>query len=126
MPEEIFTWDGPVSSRHAEERVEAERVRRWLAEAELPMPRWWPRGLGHHGSDGDPATGAYRVLLEVPDFAELCRWPVGTSMPACWDQRQQRRHVHRWSDERWEWALAVDQPLTEEEVTRVIESIPQT
>jgi len=34
--------------------------------------------------------------------------------------------VHRWRDERWEWALAVDGPLAEGELTRVIESIPPT
>ena len=123
---DVFTWDGPVSTRHAEERVEAERVHRWLDESELPMPRWWPRGIGYHGGDGDPATGAYRVLLEVPGFPELSRWPVGTPMPAQWDQRHGQRHVHRWRDERWEWALAVDGPLAEGELTRVIESIPPT
>lgn len=124
LPEKIFTWDGPVSTAHAEERAETERIHRWLAEAELPMPRWWPRGLGYHGSDGDPGAGSYRVLLEVPDFPELCRWPVGTDMPAQWQQLQQHRHVHRWSDEHWEWALAVDQPLAAGELRKVIESIP--
>ncbi|MCI2420901.1 hypothetical protein MOQ72_25995 [Saccharopolyspora sp. K220] len=47
-------------------------------------------------------------------------------MPAQWDQRHERRHVHRWSDEHWEWALAVDHPLADDELTRLIESIPRT
>jgi hypothetical protein len=119
-----FAWDGPVSTRHADERAAAERVRHWLAEAALPMPHWWPHGLAHHGGDGDPATGAYRVLLEVPGHPELSRWPAGTPMPGTWAGRHPGRHVHRWSDARWEWALAVDRPLTEPDLARVIESIP--
>ncbi|MFI5585948.1 hypothetical protein ACIA5G_13000 [Amycolatopsis sp. NPDC051758] len=124
LPPDVFTWAGPVSTRLADERAEAERVGRWLAGAELPMPRWWPRGLPHHGGDGDPATGAYRVLLEVPGFPELSRWPAGAPMPGGWDGRHEGRHVHRWSDRRWEWALAVDEPLSEPDLARVVESIP--
>lgn len=126
LPEEIFTWGGPVSTQRIDERAEAERVRHWLIDAELPVPHWWPRGLLYHGGDGDPSTGAYRVLLEVHGYPELSRWPTGTPMPEGWDQRHARRHVHRWSDKHWEWALAVDQPLTEAELTRVIGSIPPT
>lgn len=99
---------------------------RWLARTPLPVPRWWPRGVAYHGGDGDPATGAYRVLLETPDLPELSRWPAGTPMPPGWDRGHGQRHVHRWRDERWEWALAVSEPLTGEELARVIESIPQT
>ena len=87
--------------------------------------RRWPLGLGHHGGDGDPDTGAYRVMLEVPGFPELCRWPAGTAMPAQWKRRQEQRHMHRWSDENWEWALKVEQPLEDEDLAQVIESIPQ-
>ncbi len=126
LPAEVFDWEGPVSTRHLEERAERERARRWLDETPPPVPRWWPRGLGYHGGDGDPATGAYRVLLETPDFPELSRWPAGTPMPSDWDHRHGRRHVHRWHDVRWEWALAVDEPLTEEELARVVASIPES
>jgi hypothetical protein len=123
LPEDIFTWDGPVSTRHNHQRAEHERINRWLNETDLATPHWWPRGLGYHGGDGDPDTGAYRILLEVPGYPELSRWPADTPMPARWDSRHQQRHVHRWRDDHWEWALAVDEPLTEEDLTRVIKSI---
>jgi hypothetical protein len=118
LPERIFTWDGPVSTRHDEERARTTRTQRWLNESDLPVPTWWPHGLGYHGLDGDPDTGAYRVLLEVPGHPELSRWPKGTPAPP----RRDGRHVHRWQDERWEWALAVEHPLTEKELARVIDS----
>jgi len=31
--------------------------------------------------------------------------------------------VHRWRDERWEWTLAMEQPLADEDLAKVIESI---
>lgn len=63
------------------------------------------------------------MLLEVPGHPELSRWPAGTPVPARWGDRHQGRHVHRWRDERWEWALAVDEPLTEDDLNRVVPSI---
>jgi hypothetical protein len=123
LPEDVFSWDGPVSTRREDERAEHERARRWLDEAALPMPRWWPRGFGFHGGEGDPATGAYRVMLDVPGYPELCRWPAGTPRPESWVQRYP--HVHSWRDERWEWTLALEQALADEDLAKVIESIPK-
>jgi hypothetical protein len=124
LPEDVFRWDGPVSTRHADEVAESRRVHRWLDDTDLPTPRWWPRGFDYHGGDGDPETGAYRITLAVAGFPDLCRWPAGTAMPETWRERLERRHVHRWSDDRWEWALGMAEPLTETELARVVESFP--
>jgi hypothetical protein len=61
-------------------------------------------------------------MLDVPGYPELCRWPAGTPRPESWVQRYP--HVHRWRDERWEWTLAMEQPLADEDLAKVIESIP--
>jgi hypothetical protein len=66
-----------VSTRHREERDDAERCSAGGRGRPADAARV-PFGLGHHGRDRDPDTGAYRVLPEVPGFPELCRWPAGT------------------------------------------------
>jgi hypothetical protein len=121
LPDDVFIRDGTMSTRHREDVAAEIRTGQWLNETALPMPHWWPRGLGYHGHDGDPATGAYRVMLEVPGFPELCRWPAGTPRPVHWAEKP---HLHRWHDDHREWALGVDQPLGEQDPARLVDSIP--
>ena len=125
LPQDIFAWDGTPSTTLHDER-ERDRARmRWVEEQQLPMPRWWPGGIHYHPGDGDPDTGAFQVMLEVPGFPELARWPRQTPMPERWSHRYTGRHVHRWSDQHWEWALAVSEPLSEQDLAQVIDSIPR-
>jgi hypothetical protein len=96
----------------------------WLEEQDLPVPRWWPAGVGYSTRQGDPQTGAFSVDLEVPGYPLLARWPVGSEPPRYWTQTTDGRHMHEWSDGTWQWSMAVDEPLDDEELTRVMESIP--
>lgn len=122
----LFTWDGPVEEDHEDELAALRRSEEWLAEQQLPVPRWWPDGVGYTADHGDPQTGAFSVHLEVPGYPSLARWPVASSEPAWWRERTAGRHRHEWSDDAWRWSLAVDEPLAAEQLARVVESNPRT
>jgi hypothetical protein len=121
----LFTWDGEVATDHEDELAAMQQINEWLEQQALPVPRWWPAGMGYSTRQGDPQTGAFSVDLEVPGFRSLARWPVGGEPPRYWSQNTDGRHVHEWSDGTWQWSLVVDEPLTNEELTRVVESIPR-
>jgi hypothetical protein len=120
----LFSWDGPVATDHEDELAAMRQGHEWLEQQDLPVPRWWPAGVGYSTGQGDRQTGAFSLTLEVPGLPSLARWRVGGEPPRYWAQNIDGRHVHEWSDRTWQWSLAVDEPLTEEELARVIESIP--
>lgn len=124
LPQDIFTWSGTPSTKLRDVRERDMAKKRWVENQQLPMPRWWPGGVGYHSGDGDPDTGAFQVMLEVPGLPELVRWPRQTPMPGRWSDRHKGRHVHRWSDQHWEWALAIAEPLDDHDLAKVIDSIP--
>ena len=117
-----FTWDGPFATDLEDEQIRWEERHRWLEAQRFPVPRWWPTGPASHARDGDPATGAFDLVLEVEGHPELVRWPRGGTAPERLEGTG--HHVHRWSDDRWEWALAVTSPLSEADLARVVGSIP--
>lgn len=120
----LFVWDGPFATDHEDELT---RLRAWRTELEarrFPVPRWWPTGPRVHPSDGDTETGMFAVHLEVDGHPHLARWPVGGPPPQGLAEDAAARHAHRWSDDRWEWALVVDEPLTDADLARVMDSIP--
>jgi len=120
----LFSWDGPVATDHEDELAAMRDSDEWLREQELPVPRWWPAGVGYSTHRGDPQTGAFSLGLEVPGYPMLARWPVGGEPPRDWALHTEGRHRHEWSDATWQWSLAVEEPLTEDELTRVVQSIP--
>lgn len=124
LEEGAFDWPGPVETTWAEERANDRRAQRWLEEQALPVPRFWPAGLGHFPLEGDPETGAFSTDLQVPESASLARWPTGGEPPGHWSSRTEGRHIHEWINGPWHWALAVAQPLSTEDLQRIMESIP--
>jgi hypothetical protein len=62
-------------------------------------------------------------VLELPGWPVLDRRPHDATPYVA---QQPHRHVHRWADERWQWALDVDEPLPDEELWRVVASIPSS
>lgn len=124
VPDELFRFDGDVATEWLEERVMDTTVRQWLESRTLPVPRYWPAGLPYSPVEGDPDTGSFSTDLEVPGLPALARWPAGGEPPRHWEARTQGRHVHRWRTGDWQWELAVETPLSGEDLTRVIESIP--
>jgi hypothetical protein len=117
-----FEYDGAVDRAEQDARDRDELARDHFESNPPLMPTVWPRGLGFHVWEGDVATGAYVVRLEVPGGALLARHPVGD--PA-WEPRRSRSQVHRWQDEHWQWTLVVDgDALTPGELDAVIASIP--
>lgn len=117
-----FVWDGPYATDLEEELARREATHRWLDAQRFPVPRWWPTGPASHARDGDARTGAFFVVLEVEGHPGLARWPQGGVPPARLEEHT--GHVHRWSDARWEWALVVQAPLSDEDLARVVDSIP--
>jgi hypothetical protein len=77
-------------------------------------------------AEADPAVGSWTVDLNVGgdesgegSWARLDRRPLG-HQPYPGREGQ----VHRWTDERWQWALETEHPPPPEELARVIDSIP--
>lgn len=125
IADETFDWQGPISTDHLRQREEELAKRRWLEEQRFPSPRWWPAGFGYMACEGDPRTGSFYVALEVPGDPELARWPLKGKPPPHWKARSRRRHVHSWSDDRWYWALSVEEALSDADLAKVIASIPE-
>jgi hypothetical protein len=121
---QTFSWTGPVGTDRYDELVGHRRVRQWLTQERIPVPHWWPDGLAYSPASGDPETGALSVELLAPGYPSLARWPAGGAPPPYWQLRIDGRHVHEWSDGTWQWALAVATPLAEDDLARVIASIP--
>jgi hypothetical protein len=117
-----FEYDGEVDRSEQDVRNRDEAAREHYESHPPPIPTVWPRGLGFHVWEGDPATGAYVVRLQVPGSALLARHPVGD---AEWTPPYSSSPVHRWEDETWRWTLVVDgEALTADELAAVIASIP--
>lgn len=125
LPDDVFVCNAPVSTAWHDEQRRERAGDSWLRSQSLPVPRWWPRGVGHMVGWGDPETGSFAVDLEVEGHPMLARWPRETSPPRRWVVRVEEMHVHRWSDDEWEWGLAVTEPLSDEELAKVIGSMPQ-
>lgn len=123
VADDMFFWTEPYATTWLDERTHWRRTREWLEQQQLPVPRWWPTGVAYSPMQGDPDTGAFSVSLMVPGDPDLARWPVGGVPPQYWSERAERRHVHQWSDGAWQWALAVDEPLTEDDLAQVKGSI---
>jgi hypothetical protein len=124
IPDDTFTFDGPVSTSWHDDSTKNRVAQEWFERQQLPIPRWWPSGVGHSVNEGDPDTGAFSVDLEVPGHPSLARWPRDGSAPRYWEARSEGRHTHEWNDDTWHWALAVEEPLSPEDLARVIESMP--
>ena len=121
---ERFLWTGPYRTDWYDEEQASRAARTWAAQARVPVPRWWPSGLRYDALDGDPGTGAFVVHLEVADEPLLARWPRDAEPPGLWLGHARHRHSHRWTDDLWEWGLAVERPLAEDDLQRVIASLP--
>lgn len=124
LPQGVFEWHGPVSTATRDARAHRQDGQNWAREQKLPVPRWWPRGMDYYPNEGDRQTGAFRAMLNVNGLAVLLRWPRGTELPESWKDGFGTYPVHRWEDEHWQWALLVDTPLSDDDLARVIESIP--
>jgi hypothetical protein len=117
-----FAYDGEVDRSEQDARDRDEAALEHFQSNPPPIPTVWPRGLGFHVWEGDPATGSYVVRLDVPGSALLARHPVGDPD---WVAPHSDSQVHRWQDENWRWTLIVDgEALTPDELGAVVASIP--
>jgi len=121
LDDELFVWSGPLDTSEEEWIARRQQLQRWGASIQPPVPRYWPQGVLADLRDGDPVTGAATYLLELPGWPVIDRRPLDATPYVC---EQAGRYVHRWTDPRWQWALEVEQPLDDEELRRVAESIP--
>ncbi len=120
LPADAFAWDGPVDTSVQDERDRDDRARQHFHAHPPPVPTTWPRGLGHHVVEGDPETGEYLAMLEVPGGALLSRRPLDRP-PWTWHEEGD---VQRWSDGSWQWALVAHAGrLTDDELRQVVASL---
>jgi hypothetical protein len=125
IADDAFDWSGPYSTGWEDERTRRATTNAWLQTQAFPVPRWWPGGVACHNLAGDAETGAFVVELDVPGAPLLARGPIGAAPPwPQWDAAIRGRAVNRWRDDRWEWVIATTEPLSPEELGRVIESTP--
>jgi hypothetical protein len=123
LPDELFVWTGPAEQvpSHEEQVGEVEgelRERRdWLRARgidrfELPMQ---PEVMLHKWDD---ATGAFYASLDFPVGAALIRRPrSGEPWPE--PDTTNYPHARRWSDDRWDWFLAGDWPIADDDFARL-------
>lgn len=121
---ERFPWTGTVRTDWAEQIQQEFRGEQWLRQHRPPVPRWWPGGVNHVPLYADPDTGAFTIELEVPGSPTLARTPRDGAVPD-WCGRDNGRHIHQWSDETWDWALAANEPLAEDELATFVDSLTQ-
>jgi len=126
LPSAIFEHSGVVREDWLAEREHSERVHEWERTRDWPLPRYWPDGpefsLNQAAEDG-----SFVASLDVAGERDpiLARWPTDGDPPSDAQFRSRAgRHIDRWQTEGWEWALAVDSPITEDQLQAVIESIP--
>ncbi len=122
LPDELFVWDGPARSRVGvprragrESRARPAARRAWLDAhgivLELPVA---PDVVLHEWSDDTGAFGASfsaqrRGHARAPRRRCRCRCRATLNYP----------HVYRWTDSRWDWALATTRPIADEQLALV-------
>jgi hypothetical protein len=125
ITDERFVYNGTVRTDQADKRRREEEDRRLAQEMDWPTPRYWPTGLQIVLIDANPETRSFIGYIEgVDGLPILARWLKGESAPKRLAERSDGQHIHSWSNGKWEWALAVSQPLEAIELERVIASIP--
>jgi hypothetical protein len=118
LPDELFVWDGPTRDPHAE--LDAEH------EADIAERQAWldARGIAQLPIAVEPAlllntwddqTGAFFVSLDLQTNGSLVRRPRSNEPWPEVDGMHWKR-THRWSDERWDWCLAGDFVISDEQL----------
>jgi hypothetical protein len=121
LADELFYWDGPAvpapsrAERDAEHEHDMAQRRRWLDArgiADLPIPLEPTLLLNQWDDD----TGACHVTLETDGHGSLIRRPCSADR---WTEAEHLgwQHVYRWSDERWDWCLAGDFVISDEQLS---------
>jgi hypothetical protein len=106
----LFTWQGPTRervdprrAREAEARDRDDRRRRWFAENVAHRPLRIELDVTPVLYEYDEATGAFSAGLgDQWPFGRLARRPRSASR---WRLNWSGCRVHRWSTDRWDWAL---------------------
>ena len=124
IDDSVFVYDGPIATDEQERRQHRHQVARMGRELSWPTPRYWPTGMEMHLNDADTDTGAFGGVLENRSGAVFARWPSGETEPTDLVRQRPGFHVHRWTANGYDWALAIETPFSEEELKRIIASIP--
>ncbi len=127
LGDELFRWDGPMrpipSTARFQELLEQPYSVRAAATRRARIPSYWPGGVGTSSSSGNWISGAYRTALTVP--AEHHQVVV--------DQRPEdgepfqpedgSGHVYTWNADGLRFTLVAGIELSEDDLTRVQESM---
>ena len=126
LDERLFLWRGPVDESLQQRREQHAQAQEAARRRPPTVPRYWPTGLSYMVAEADSGTGSWTVDLDVGSggsehgsWARLDRRPV--DQPPYLGREGK---VHRWTDAQWQWALETDQILSDDELQRVIASIP--
>jgi hypothetical protein len=126
LDDELCHWNGPVDDSWARRHEQQKRAEEYLRQQPPTVPRYWPSGMSYMLAEADPAVGSWMVDLDVGgDESGQGSWARLDRRPLRHQPYPGREgHVHRWTDERWQWALETEHPLPPDELNRVIDSIP--
>jgi hypothetical protein len=123
LPDELFVWTGPaqpapsLEQRHAEHEAEVSQRQDWLQARgidPLAVPVQ-PEVMLH---EWDDATGAFYASLNFPGGGTLIRRPrSGEPWPE--PDTTTYPHTRRWSDDRWDWFLAGDWQIADDDFARL-------
>lgn len=112
LDDELFVWEGeaqPPPDRRAEHEADLVRRREWLQRNGIgPLSLPLPVELMLHEQSDD---GSFHLSLHASMSGSLVRRRRSDEP---WELTMNWPHMHRWSDDEWDWWLGTDEPLSEE------------
>ena len=124
----LFTYTGAViedAEESAALQATYDEQQRLLAEIPRPAPAWYPTTVNVTAADGDPATGALDMAINVTGPSVfLRRWLTGTTPPPESPYMSFQSDPLRAVGQVWTYELTSYPPLPHDEGRRIIDSIP--
>lgn len=114
LPDELFVWDGPAKPpRDHEAEHEAEMAERqaWLDAHGIVLDV--PLRVTPMLHDWNDETGAFQLSFDERADGSLVRQPLDEPS----GEALNYPYMYRWTDSRWAWALGVDEPIADEQLT---------
>ncbi|MFK0245769.1 hypothetical protein ACIQUM_13795 [Amycolatopsis azurea] len=127
LGDELFRWDGPTrpipSTARFQELMEQPYSVRDAAMVRARIPRYWPGGVGTRSSNGNWISGAYQTVLTVPAGHHQVVVDQRPEDGEPFQPENGTEHVYSWNADGLRFTLVAGIELSEDDLTRVRESM---